>query len=229
MGSIFGKIFRVSTFGESHGKAVGCIIDGCPSMLDISQEEIQRDLDKRRPGQNALTTQRSEADQCEILSGVFEGKTLGTPICIVVKNNDQHSQDYDEIAKCWRPSHADFTYDMKYGLRDYRGGGRSSARETIGRVAAGAVAKKVLGSDVKITAWVESIHVISMPLRKDTPTQEEIEASPVRCPHPQTSAKMEEFIKKAKSLPFNGVFFGVFPSFSFAKLVKIFFNPLRFS
>ena len=199
MGSIFGKIFRVSTFGESHGNAVGCIIDGCPSMLEITQEEIQRDLDKRRPGQNALTTQRNETDQCEILSGVFEGKTLGTPICIVVKNKDQHSQDYDEIAKCWRPSHADFTYDMKYGLRDYRGGGRSSARETIGRVAAGTVAKKFLGENIKITAWVESIHAISMPLRKDTPTHEEIESSPVRCPHAQTSAKMEEFIKKAKA------------------------------
>ncbi len=199
MSSIFGKFFKVSTFGESHGAAVGCIIDGCPSMLEISTDEIQRDLDRRRPGQNLLTTQRNESDTCEILSGVFEGKTLGTPICIVVKNKDQHSQDYSEIAKCWRPSHADFTYDMKYGLRDPRGGGRSSARETVGRVAAGAVAKKVLGDSVKITAWVESIHAISMPARKDTPTSEEIEASEVRCPHPQTSAKMVEFIKKARA------------------------------
>ncbi len=199
MSSVFGKIFKVSTFGESHGAAVGCVIDGCPSMFELSESDIQCDLDRRRPGQNLLTTQRDESDKCSILSGVFEGKTLGTPICVVVENKDQRSGDYSEIAKCWRPSHADFTYDMKYGLRDPRGGGRSSARETIGRVAAGAVAKKILGSNVKIVAWVESVHAISMPARKDLPTLEEIEASPVRCPHPQTSAKMVEFIKKAKA------------------------------
>ncbi|MBQ6534866.1 MAG: chorismate synthase, partial [Opitutales bacterium] len=199
MGSIFGKIFRVATFGESHGAAVGCVIDGCPSMLDLSESDIQRELDRRRPGQSALTTQRAEDDKCEILSGVFEGKTLGTPICIVVANKDQRSRDYDEIAKLWRPSHADFTYDMKYGLRDPRGGGRSSARETIGRVAAGAVARKVLGAGVSIIAWVESVHAIAMPAVSETPTLGEIEASPVRCPHPQTSAKMEEFIKKARA------------------------------
>jgi len=199
MGSIFGKIFRVATFGESHGAAVGCVIDGCPSMLDLSEGDIQRELDRRRPGQSALTTQRAEDDKCEILSGVFEGKTLGTPICVVVANKDQRSQDYAEIAKLWRPSHADFTYDMKYGVRDPRGGGRSSARETIGRVAAGAVARKVLGAGVSITAWVESVHAIAMPAVSETPPLEEIEASPVRCPHPQTSAKMEEFIKKARA------------------------------
>ncbi len=199
MGSVFGKIFRVSTFGESHGSGVGCVIDGCPSMLELSADDIQRELDRRRPGGNPLGTQRNEADACEIISGVYEGKTLGTPICVLVRNKDQHSQDYSEIAKLWRPSHADFTYDMKYGLRDPRGGGRSSARETIGRVAAGAVAKKVLGGGVRITAWVESVHAIAMPMQRQTPTAEEIEASPVRCPNPQASARMEEFIKKARA------------------------------
>ena len=199
MGSVFGKIFRVSTFGESHGAGVGCVIDGCPSLLDLSADDIQRELDRRRPGGTPLGTQRNEADACEIISGVYEGKTLGTPICILVRNKDQHSQDYSEIAKLWRPSHADFTYDMKYGLRDPRGGGRSSARETIGRVAAGAVAKKFLGGGVKITAWVESVHAIAMPMQRQTPTAEEIEASPVRCPNPQASARMEEFIKKARA------------------------------
>ena len=199
MGSVFGKIFRVSTFGESHGAGVGCVIDGCPSLLDLSADDIQRELDRRRPGGNPLGTQRNEADACEIISGVYGGKTLGTPICILVRNKDQHSQDYSEIAKLWRPSHADFTYDMKYGLRDPRGGGRSSARETIGRVAAGAVAKKFLGGGVKITAWVESVHALAMPMQRQTPTAEEIEASPVRCPNPQASARMEEFIKKARA------------------------------
>lgn len=199
MGSVFGKIFRVSTFGESHGSGVGCVIDGCPSMLELSADDIQRELDRRRPGGNPLGTQRNEADVCEIISGVYEGKTLGTPICVLVRNKDQHSQDYSEIAKLWRPSHADFTYDMKYGLRDPRGGGRSSARETIGRVAAGAVAKKFLGGGVRITAWVESVHAIAMPMQRQTPTSEEIEASPVRCPNPQASARMEEFIKKARA------------------------------
>ncbi len=199
MGSVFGKIFRVSTFGESHGSGVGCVIDGCPSMLELSADDIQRELDRRRPGGNPLGTQRNEADACKIISGVYGGKTLGTPICILVRNKDQHSQDYSEIAKLWRPSHADFTYDMKYGLRDPRGGGRSSARETIGRVAAGAVAKKFLGGGVRITAWVESVHAIAMPMQRQTPTAEEIEASPVRCPNPQASARMEEFIKKARA------------------------------
>ncbi len=199
MGNIFGKIFRVATFGESHGAAVGCVIDGCPSRIPLSGEDIQRELDRRRPGQSAVSTLRAESDACKILSGVYEGLTLGTPICVVVENCDQRSGDYSEIAKLWRPSHADFTYDAKYGLRDPRGGGRSSARETIGRVAAGAVARKILGGGVVIRAWVESVHAISMPQPAQTPTEAEIEASPVRCPHPQTSAKMEEFIKKARS------------------------------
>lgn len=199
MGNIFGKIFRVSTFGESHGAAIGCVIDGCPSMLEISETEIQSELDRRRPGQSSISTKRDEADKCRILSGVYEGKTLGTPICIIVENKDQHSADYSEIAKVWRPSHADFGYDMKYGLRDARGGGRSSARETIGRVAAGAIAKKFLGNNITIRAWVESIHAISMPAVQQTPTLDEVEANEVRCPHLPTANRMIEFIKKARS------------------------------
>ncbi len=199
MGNIFGKIFTITTFGESHGAAVGCVIDGCPAGIELSPADIQIDLDRRRPGQSAISTQRKEADACKILSGVFEGKTLGTPICVIVENNDQHSFDYDEIAKLWRPSHADYTYDAKYGFRDPRGGGRSSARETIGRVAAGAVAKKILGSNVVIRAWVESVHSISMPLLREMPSQEDIDATAVRCPHAQTAEKMIEFIKKTKA------------------------------
>lgn len=198
MGNIFGKILTVTTFGESHGQAVGCVIDGCPPMIELSEDDIQIDLDKRRPGQSNISTQRNESDLCKILSGVYQGKTLGTPICIVVENKDQHSFDYDEIAKLWRPSHADFTYDAKFGIRDPRGGGRSSARETIGRVAAGAVAKKIL-KGVKITAWVESVNLISMPAPTATPSSEEIEETPIRCPHKPTANKMIEFIKKARA------------------------------
>ena len=199
MGNIFGKIFRIATFGESHGPAIGCVIDGCPAGIALSEPDIQAELDRRRPGQSSISTLRKEPDECKILSGVYEGKTLGTPICIVVENLDQRSGDYSEIAKVWRPSHADYTYDLKYGFRDPRGGGRSSARETIARVAAGAVARKILGSGVSVRAWVESVHVISMPAVSETPSREEIEASPVRCPHPQTAAKMAEFIKKARA------------------------------
>ncbi len=198
MGNIFGKIFTVTTFGESHGKALGCVVDGCPARIELSEEDIQADLNRRRPGQSDISTQRKESDTCKILSGVYEGKTLGTPICILVENCDQHSFDYDEIAKLWRPSHADFTYDTKFGIRDPRGGGRSSARETIGRVAAGAIAKKIL-KDVKITAWVESVNAISMPAVTETPSTEDIEQTSVRCPHKPTADKMIEFIKKARS------------------------------
>ena len=203
MGNIFGKILTTTTFGESHGAAVGCVVDGCPSNLELSEADIQRDLDRRRPGQSDISTPRNEGDVCRILSGVYNGRTLGTPICIVVENRDQRSQDYSEIEKLWRPSHADFTYDAKFGLRDPRGGGRSSARETIGRVAAGAIAKKILnrflGDGVKITAWVESVNLISMPAVVQTPTEAEIEATPIRCPHRPTADKMIELVKKARS------------------------------
>ena len=143
-GNTFGKLFQVTTYGESHGKALGCIIDGCPPQLEISTDDIQSELNRRKPGQSDVTTQRKEDDVVEILSGVFEGKTLGTPISLIIYNQDQRSKDYSDIKDVFRPNHADITYQAKYGHRDYRGGGRSSARETAMRVAAGAVAKKYL-------------------------------------------------------------------------------------
>jgi len=186
------------SFGESHGPAIGCIIDGCPGGIPLSESDIQTELTRRRPGQSAVTTSRREDDKCKILSGVYQGKTLGTPICVIVENTDQHPQDYDAMASLWRPSHADYTYDIKYGHRDPRGGGRSSARETIARVAAGAVAKKCL-KGVIIRAWVESINTLTTPYIEGLPSLEAIEASPVRCPDPEVSAHMAEFVKKAKS------------------------------
>ena len=153
----FGTIFRFTTWGESHGEAIGCVVDGCPSLIDLSEADIQPFLDKRRPGQSAMTTQRKEPDEVKILSGIYEGKTTGTPISLIIHNVDQKSKDYSEIAKTYRPGHADYTYDQKYGLRDYRGGGRSSARETAMRVAAGAVARRVLGDDIQVRGAVVQI------------------------------------------------------------------------
>src|SRR6478735_5438161 len=161
MGNTFGQLFRVTTFGESHGGGIGVVIDGCPPRIEISEPEIQRELDRRRPGQSKLTTQRKEEDRCELLSGVFEGRTLGTPIAILVRNKDARPEDYSEIARKFRPSHADYTYEAKYGIRNWQGGGRASARETIGRVAAGAIAKKVLADlcpGLEIVSYVKSIH-----------------------------------------------------------------------
>src|SRR5712671_1168639 len=161
MGNTFGQLFRVTTFGESHGGGVGVVIDGCPPKIDISEMDIQRELDRRRPGQSKITTQRKEDDRCEILSGVFEGKTLGTPIAILVRNEDARPEAYTEMKKTFRPSHADFTYEAKYGIRNWQGGGRASARETIGRVAAGVVACKILRSfypKIDIVAYVRQIH-----------------------------------------------------------------------
>jgi chorismate synthase len=158
MGSIFGKIFIVTTFGESHGAAIGCIIDGCPAGVELDEAFIQSELDRRKPGQSKITTQRKEEDKFKILSGVFEGKTTGTPIAIVIENADQRSKDYGHIAESFRPSHADYTYEAKYGVRDYRGGGRSSARETAARVAAGAIAKLILKKHgVEINAYVSQV------------------------------------------------------------------------
>lgn len=163
-GSSYGTLFRITTWGESHGAAIGVIIDGCPAGLPLSDEDIQYYLDRRKPGQSRFTTARQEADRAEILSGVFEGKTTGTPISIMVRNQDQRSKDYGRIKDCYRPGHADYTFDAKYGFRDYRGGGRSSGRETIGRVAAGAVAAKLLGQlGVKLTAYTRSIGDITVP------------------------------------------------------------------
>ncbi|MBE9194610.1 MULTISPECIES: chorismate synthase [Synechocystis] len=196
MGSTFGSLFRITTFGESHGGGVGVIIDGCPPRLEISPEEIQVDLDRRRPGQSKITTPRKEADQCEILSGVFEGKTLGTPIAILVRNKDARSQDYNEMAVKYRPSHADATYEAKYGIRNWQGGGRSSARETIGRVAAGAIAKKILAqfNGVEIVAYVKSIQDIEAEVDTNAVTMEQVESNIVRCPDGKTAEMMIERI-----------------------------------
>ncbi|MGB0356214.1 MAG: chorismate synthase, partial [Opitutales bacterium] len=199
MGNSFGTLFRISSWGESHGGGIGVVIDGCPPRLDLSEEDIQPCLDRRRPGQSKLTTPRDEADQVEILSGTFEGKTLGTPIALLVRNKDARPQAYDEMKTKFRPSHADFTYQNKFGIRNHEGGGRSSARETIARVAAGAVAQKLLNMDqVNISTYIDRIHDIECPKLEEIPTLESIEASPTRCPHPETAAKMESRILEAK-------------------------------
>lgn len=163
-GSTLGTLFKITTWGESHGTAIGVVIDGCPAGLTLSEEDIQAYLNRRRPGQSRFTTARQESDKAEILSGVFEGKTTGAPISVLIRNNDQRSRDYGRIKECYRPGHADYTFDAKYGIRDYRGGGRSSGRETIGRVAAGAVAAKILGQlGIRLTAYTKSIGEIAVP------------------------------------------------------------------
>lgn len=168
-GSTIGTIFKVTTWGESHGKAIGVVVDGCPAGLPLEESDIQKLLDRRKPGQSRFTTQRKEGDEVEILSGVFEGKTTGTPISMIVRNTDQRSKDYSNIASCFRPGHADYTFEEKYGFRDYRGGGRSSARETIGRVAAGAIAEKFLKQlNISVTAYAKSIGPVEVsPERMD--------------------------------------------------------------
>ena len=198
--SSFGHLLRLSTFGESHGPAVGAILDGVPAGLAIDRSEIQADLDRRRPGQSRLVTQRAEADQVEILSGVFEGHTTGTPIAMVVTNTDHRPGAYDHLRDVYRPSHADFTYDAKYGRRDHRGGGRSSARETIGRVAAGAIARKLLSAaaGIDVLGWVSSVHTINAVVDPETVTTEAIEAHPTRCPDPTTADRMASAIENAR-------------------------------
>ena len=200
MGSTFGHLFRITTFGESHGGGVGVVIDGCPPLLEISAQEIQVELERRRPGQSRITTPRQEADTCEILAGVFEGKTLGTPICILVRNKDTRPQDYSEMAKAYRPSHADATYDAKYGIRNWQGGGRSSARETIGRVAAGAIAKKILlqVAGVEIVGYVKQIKDLEAPIDPDKVTLEQVESNIVRCPDPVYAEKMIDLIDQIR-------------------------------
>ena len=207
MPSVFGKLFTISTWGESHGAAVGVVIDGCPPGLPITAAEIQSELDRRRPGQSDIVTPRKEADQVEILSGVFEGETTGTPISLLVRNADQRPGAYDEMKDKYRPSHADFTYQAKYGRRDHRGGGRSSARETIGRVAAGALAKKLLAKagpagGVEVRAFITRIHDISMPEAAllEFPTEAAVEATPVRCPDLTTAEAMIARIKEVRSV-----------------------------
>jgi len=201
VGNIFGKLFTITTWGESHGGGIGVVVDGCPPNLPLSEQDIQVELDRRRPGQSDITTARKETDIATIISGVYEGQTLGTPIAITIPNKDQRPEAYAEIRDKFRPSHADFTYQSKYGIRNPEGGGRSSARETAGRVAAGAIAKKILRclAKVEIAAYVESIHDISMPPMEDFPTMEQIESAAVRCPHPDTAEKMIAHIKAIRS------------------------------
>jgi chorismate synthase len=202
MASTLGTLFRISTWGESHGGGVGVVIDGCPPRLPLSEEDIQPDLDRRRPGQSDIVTPRKEADTCKILSGVFRGVTLGTPISIMVPNTDARPEAYTEMETHFRPSHADFTYQSKYGVRNWEGGGRSSARETIGRVAAAAVAKKILRSlfpGIEILAWVSRIHDIESRVDANSVTFDAIESNAVRCPDPTAAEAMIARIKKIRS------------------------------
>lgn len=199
MGNSFGKIFRVTTFGESHGEAIGGIIDGCPAGLYLDLKAVQGELDRRKPGQSSISTPRSEEDKVSFLSGLFEGKTTGTPIGFVIKNKDQRSRDYSDLKDVYRPSHADYTYDAKYGFRDYRGGGRSSARETACRVVAGAIAKQVLHhKGISIAGYVKSVGSISVSEEvkfSDIPNSEN---SIVRCPINEVAVKMETSINQAR-------------------------------
>ena len=200
MGNTFGHLFRITTFGESHGGGVGVVIDGCPPRLELSEADIQVELDRRRPGQSRVTTPRDEADTCEILAGVFQGKTLGTPISILVRNKNTRPQDYSEMATVYRPSHADATYDAKYGIRNWQGGGRSSARETIGRVAAGAIAKKILKqvADIEIVGYVRRIKDLEAPINPESVTLEQVESNIVRCPDGVYAEKMIALIDETR-------------------------------
>lgn len=197
-GNSFGKLFKLTTFGESHGDAIGGIIDGCPAGLQIDQEAVQKELDRRRPGQSAIVTQRKEPDMVKFLSGIFEGKSTGTPIGFVIENTNQKSKDYSHNEDTYRPSHADFTYDQKYGFRDHRGGGRSSARETASRVVAGAIAKQLL-PEIKFTAYTASVGEIKLEKSYQDLNFDLIESNPVRCPDPETAARMEAYIKEIRA------------------------------
>lgn len=196
----FGKLLTITTFGESHGGGVGVVLDGCPARLPITPEEVQVELDRRRPGQSRLTTPRAETDQVEFLSGVFEGQTLGTPLAMLVRNKDARPTAYTHMRDIYRPSHADYTYEAKYGIRAWHGGGRASARETIGRVAAGAVARKLLFqvARTEVLAWVDSVHSVDADVDADTVTRDSVEASATRCPDPVAAAAMVEAIDRAR-------------------------------
>ena len=197
MGSSFGQLFRISTFGESHGGGVGVIVDGCPPRLELDVEAIQADLDRRRPGQSRITTPRREEDRVEILSGLLDGRTLGTPIAMLVRNRDQRPQDYREMEVAFRPSHADATYQAKYGIQARSGGGRASARETIGRVAAGAIARQLLARThrTEVIAWVRRIHTIEAAIDASQVSREAVESTIVRCPDPEAAGRMIERIE----------------------------------
>ncbi len=193
-----GRAFRLTSFGESHGGAIGGVIDGCPAGLTLDLNLIQNELDRRKPGQSHITTQRSESDRVEFLSGIFQGQTMGTPIGFIIRNQDQHSADYNDLKNVYRPSHADYTYDQKYGLRDHRGGGRSSARETIARVVAGAIAKQLLsGLGIKINAYVSQVGEISLAKPYQDLDLSMTESNIVRCPDSETAQRMIERIEKA--------------------------------
>jgi len=200
MGNSFGQLFRITTWGESHGGGVGVVIDGCPPRVRLTEADIQPDLDRRRPGQSSLVSPRKESDRVEILSGTFEGKTLGTPISLWVKNEDARPEAYSEMAVKFRPSHADYTYQAKYGIRNWQGGGRTSARETIGRVAAGAVARKFLREQfqVAIVAYVKQVRRIPAAVDVEKVTPQQVESNPVRCPDPAAAVKMIRLIEKTR-------------------------------
>ena len=203
MPNTFGHNFRITTFGESHGGGVGVVIDGCPPGIEISESDIQQELDRRRPGQSEIVTPRDESDECEILSGTFEGKTLGTPICVLVRNKDARPEAYSEMAEKFRPSHADFTYQSKYGIRNWQGGGRSSARETIGRVASGAIALKVIkenfSKSFEVVAHVSAVQNIQTDVDLENLSREDVESNIARCGDHKAAEEMISLIKVARS------------------------------
>ncbi len=202
MANTFGRLFRVTTWGESHGGGVGAVVDGCPPRLELTEADLQPDLDRRRPGQSRIVSPRKESDTVQILSGTFEGKTLGTPISLWVKNEDARPEAYTEMAEKFRPSHADYTYQAKFGFRNWQGGGRTSARETIGRVAAGAIAKKILRErhGVEVLAWVQQVQRIVARVDLETVKLKEVESNPVRCPDPIAAGKMIRLIERVRAM-----------------------------
>src|SRR4029079_4172198 len=200
MANTFGNLFRITTWGESHGGGVGVVVDGCPPRLSLTEADIQPDLDRRRPGQSKIVTPRKESDTVQILSGTFEGKTLGTPISMWVKNEDTRPEAYSEMATKFRPSHADYTYFAKYGIRNWQGGGRTSARETIGRVAAGAIAKKLLRQEYggEVLSYVKQVQRLVAEVNPETVKAKEIEANIVRCPDPVLAERMIRLIERMR-------------------------------
>jgi chorismate synthase len=199
LSNIYGKLFRISTFGESHGLSVGVVVDGCPAGLEITSEEIQQELDRRRPGQSNITTQRKEEDEIKILSGIYENKTTGTPIAMLVNNNNQAGKDYTHLEHAFRPSHADYTYTAKYGLRDHRGGGRSSARETLARVAAGAIANKYLKQhQIQIASYVSGVGPIQLQQSYEQLDLSLIDSNKIRCPEPATAEAMIKLVEETR-------------------------------
>ncbi len=200
-GNSLGTLFRISNWGESHGKAVGVVVDGCPALLELSEKDIQGELDRRKPGQSRISTGRQEADKVEILSGVFQGKTTGAPIALLIHNQDTSSKDYDDLARVYRPGHADYCYEAKYGIRNHYGGGRSSARATVGHVAAGAIASKILRerSAIEILAYTRQIHDIEARIDPDRVSLDAVESNIVRCPDAQAAERMIRRIEEAQA------------------------------